>query len=303
MFFIDISAFRDDLGDALGKTVWHEVAFFESFLDRVREIRRIVLALIKTERIALDISSRRCGQADMDGIKVRQCRLPGAIDGPVRLVCHDDIKVAAGVFIVAADHGLQQANSDLLLRLDHAGFEPVVAILTEQIGDSLQRLLCELFAVDQEQYALGMTCLHQALDVLADEVSLAGARWQLDEKATLAEFQGTIHGTHGVLLVRAQFARLTLTGVVIRYFDRGKWLALSTHVYETFHVPTREEGIDDACIVVLVIPEVDQLAIGQEDERRLKLPGIGQRLLLGHIGMNGFLLGFHNCQRATPLIK
>ena len=46
-------------------------------------------------------------------------------------------------------------------------------------------------------------------------------------------------------------------------------------VDKAFQVTLREKGMHGPCIVVLVVPEVDDLTVCQEDERRADLAGIG----------------------------
>ena len=104
---------------------------------------------------------------------------------------------------VAADHGLQQADGDLLLLPNHAGLEPVAGVAGQQVLNGLDGLLGELIAVDQEENALGLAGLNQALQVEADQVGLAAARRQLDQEAALAQLDRAVERLHGFLLVGA----------------------------------------------------------------------------------------------------
>jgi hypothetical protein len=84
---------------------------------------------------------------------------------------------------------------------------------------------------------------------------------------------------------------------------RGQRLALRAHMHQPLKIPPGEKRVDDAGIVILVVPEVDQFAVGQEDEGGADLLGVRQRLLLCDIGLNGLPLGFDDGQRPAALVQ
>ena len=121
--------------------------------------------MIKLEGIALNVNGRRSGESDVEGIKVSERGLPCAVDGAVAFVHHHHVEIATGEFVVTADHGLQQADSDLFFLLDHTRLEPVAGIAGQQILNRFDGLLGQLVAIHQEQHALGLTRLHQAFEI------------------------------------------------------------------------------------------------------------------------------------------
>ena len=77
--------------------------------------------------------------------------LPCAVDGTVAFVCNDDIKIAARKLRVAADHGLEQADRDLLLLPDHAWPKPIAAVLIQDVLNGFKGLFGKLFPVRPER--------------------------------------------------------------------------------------------------------------------------------------------------------
>ena len=67
-------------------------------------------------------------------------------------------------------------------------------------------------------------------------------------------------------------------------------------------VAAREEAGDGAGVVVLVVPEVRELAVGQEDERCTERLCIGERLLLGDVGVDCVSLGLDHGKRSASLV-
>ena len=59
---------------------------------------------------------------------------------------------------------------------------------------------------------------------------------------------------------------------------------------------------DGTRVVVLVVPEVRKLAVGQEDERCTKRLRVGERLLLCDIGVDGVSLGLDHGKRTASLV-
>ena len=238
----------------------------------------------------------------MHGIETRERSLPGAVDRAVAFVGDHDVEVAGGEFVDAADHRLEQGHRDLLLLARGAGPQPIARVCGKQILDCFERLPRELVAVHQHEHAFHPSGLEEAFQVEADEVGLARSGRQLDQESTLAELQCMVEGAHGLVLVRAHGARLTLADVVLRDFDGCQRLAAGAHLDHAFQVAAREEAGDGAGVVVLVVPEVRELAVGQEDERCTERFRVGERLLLGDIGVDGVSLGLDHGQGTASAV-
>ena len=149
---VDVGPFGQELGDAGGEAVRHEVAVAKRVLDRVGDIGRARLALVEVVGVALDVAGGGRGQADVDRVEAGQRRLPRAVDRAVALVGDHDVEVACGVLVHAADHGLEQCDGDLLLLSRRAGAQPEAGIRRQDVLNRLERLQGELVAVHQEQH-------------------------------------------------------------------------------------------------------------------------------------------------------
>ena len=172
----------------------------------------------------------------------------------------------------------------------------------QDILDGVDGLLGELFPVHQEKDPLGPASIQEPFEVQAHEVGLARACRKLDQEAALPQFKGMVQCTHGLGLVRPHRAGLPLPDVVLWDFDRSQRFALPPHFHDAFQIAAREEAGDGTRVVVLVVPEVGQIAVGQEDEGCSQGLGVGQRLLLGDVGVDGVLLGFDDGQGASALV-
>ena len=280
----------------------HEIAVLKCLLDREGKIRLPVTALIELEGVPLDVGRRRGGQADVKRIEMGERGLPRAVDGAVAFVSNNHIEIAAGEFRVSADHGLEQADRDLLFLSNHARAQPVTAVLVQDVLNSFKRLLGELLSIHQEQDSLGASGLDEPLEIQANEIGLARAGGQLDQETALAQLHRMIERLHGLPLVGPHLAGLTLAEVIFGDFNRRERLAGGPHLHQSLEIATGEERIDDASVVVAVVPEINQFAIGQEDEWRADLLGIGQGLLFGSVRFNGSAFGLDDSQGATAAI-
>jgi hypothetical protein len=112
-----------------------------------------------------------------------------------------------------------------------------------------------------------------------------------------------VDGAKAVLLIVAELASLALTLVVFRNRDGGEGGALAAKITETLKIAAGEEGGDRAGVGDTVIPEVDQLAVGEKDEGSVELLGVGKRLVFGGVGVDGLLLGLNDGERAALLVE
>ena len=211
----------------------------------VDAVDHALLIRVFGDQVALEEAQRvrrRGGrQADQVCVEVLQHLAPQAVDRAVAFVGDHHVEVAAGVFLVAADHGLQQADCDLFFLLDHARLEPVAGIVGQQILNGLDGLFCELIPVDQEKDALGLAGLDQPLQVESDQVGLAATGRQFDQEAALSKLDRAVERLHGALLVGTQSTGFALTQISVRDRHRGQWLAFGTHVNQTLQVAPGEE--------------------------------------------------------------
>ena len=238
----------------------------------------------------------------MHGVEARERRLPCAVDRAVAFVGDHHVEVAGGVFVGAADHGLEQGYRDLLLLARCPGPQPVARVRGKEILDGSERLPGKLVAVHEHEHALRPTGLEETLQVKTDEVGLPGTGRQLHQKPAFAELERMVEGAHRLDLVRAHGARLALPNVVFRNFDGREGAAAGAHLDHALEVTARKEVGDRPRIVVLVVPEVGDLAVCQEDERGSERLRIRERLLLGNVRVDGVPLGFDHGEGTASLV-
>ncbi len=239
----------------------------------------------------------------MEGIEVGQRRLPRPVDGTVTFVGHHNVEVSAGELRIPTDHGLQQAYRDLLFLARHAGLQPVTPILRKEVLHRLQGLLGKLLPIHQEKNPFGAPRFNQSLQIQTGEVGLARPGGELDKKPPFPQFNGLIEGLHRLFLVGTNRPLLPLTKIVIRDRNGRHRPALLAHGHQPLQVAPGIEGVDDAGVVVGIVPEVDQFAIGQKDKRRSEPFGVRKRLLFGGIGMEGRTFGLDDRKGPSILRK
>ena len=126
------------------------------------------------------------------------------------------------------------------------------------------------------------------LQVEADQIGLAGAGRKLDQEPAFAQLDRVVEGPHRLLLVRAHRRGSRPGGRSAPGIATvASGLRRLPHLDSRSRSRREKKRVDEPGIVVLVVPEVDQLAVGQEDERRAECLGIGQGLLLRHVRVDG----------------
>ena len=85
-------------------------------------------------------------------------------------------------------------------------------------------------------------------------------------------------------------------------FHGRQHLAAIAHLHHAFQIAAREEASDLSSVVILIVPEIGQLTVSQKNERCAERLGIGQRLLLGGIWIDGVPLGLNHGEWPTALV-
>src|SRR5439155_2245507 len=124
---------------------------------------------IELECISLNVSRGSRGEPDMESVKMRERGLPRAVNGAVALVGNNHVEITTGKFRIAAGHGLEQTNCNLLFLSDHAGAQPVTAVLVHDVLNGFESLFGELLAVNQKQNSLGAASLNHPFKIKANE--------------------------------------------------------------------------------------------------------------------------------------
>ena len=121
-------------------------------------------------------------------------------------------------------------------------------------------------------------------------------------KAPPAQFQRVVQCPHRLCLVRAYGAGFALADVVFRNYGRRQGPPVIPHLDRALEVPLREEAGDGAGVVVPVVPEVRQLAVGQKNEGGVERLRVGQCLLFRNVWINGVFLCLDNRERAAAAV-
>ena len=208
-----------------------------------------------------------------------------------------------------ADDDLRMAPIIAMFFEDHGG-----VIIAEVFDEVLFGLLVELDSVNEEKDTLGVAGLEEELDDRGGDKGFTGAGGHLEQEAGVALVRAglqfahcfdliitqdaeffivRIAGTRGGVLKAGitQIVRVLRDGDEIR-FDRflrkAAWIGLEgAAVADGF---ARGELGDDLGVAVFEVPEIVNIAIGEDDEAHVLGIGVGARLLFADEGI--FLLPF-----------
>ena len=179
--------------------------------------------------------------------------------------------------------------------------------------EGFQRLVFEFQAVHEEEHAAGIAGAEEELDDGGGDERLAGAGGHFEEEAVVALGDGLLDRVDGLLLVEAEEAEAVqldeagALGFVLPCGFRGVAGALGEDdvviadgfLDEAFRVGhgllvagdgggRRKRG-DDVGVAAFEIPEVMQVAVGEDDEAAVLGLGVFARLLLAD--ERAFVLG------------
>ena len=272
------------------------------------------------------VVARRGGEAELVADEVIEHGAGVAADGAVRLVGNHQIEVGrreqALVFVVEQQR-LHGGDDDL-------GAAPVVAVFLvddglevggQQARKGLFGLVFEFEAIDQKQHPPGVAGAQVQLDDGGGGEGLAGAGGHLEQEAVPALADRPLQRMDGLELVGPQEAQLVgldvgraLGRVLPAGFRLRSWaLREDDVVVADFFVrqPRRVgrdllvadhrlrggKGGDDVGVAALQIPEVMQVAVGENDEAAVLRAGVFAGLLLADQRVLVLGLGLQHQQR------
>ncbi len=274
----------------------------------------------------------RGGQAQLVADEVVEHRAGVAADGAVGLVRDHEVEVRrrkeALVFVV---------EKQRLHRGDHDfGAAPVVAVLLVDHGLEVGRqqrrkrllgLVFQFETVHQEEHASGVAGAQEELHHRGGGERLAGARRHLEQEAVLAVPHGGLELVDGFELVGAQEAqlvgldvggalRLVLPpglGLVVRALRQDDVVVGDVFVDQALRIRRdllvagyrirRRERSDDVGIPAFQVPEVVQVAVGEDDEAAVLRSGVLAGLLLADERVIVFGFGFQDDQRKAAGVE
>ena len=243
----------------------------------------------------LKVIERRSGEAELVADEVVKDGTRIASDGAVSFVGDDEVEVGGRkellVFVVE-EQRLNSGDDDL-------GVPPVVAIffvddalvvVREDLLERLERLVFELEAVHEEEHTAGVAGTEEELDDGGGGERLAGAGGHFEEETVTTFLGGQLDGGDGLLLVRTQeakpvdldearaFAFILPSGFggVARALGEDDIVILDGFLDESFRVGSgllvtddggrRRERRDDIRIAAFEVPEIMQVAVGEDHE-------------------------------------
>ncbi len=196
---------------------------------------------------------------------------------------------------------------------DNLGAPPVVAVLLvnhglkiggEQCREGFFGLVFQFEAIHQKQHAPGISGTQEELDDGGGGECFSGAGGHLEQEAVFAFLHRLLQDMHGLQLIRpqeAQFVGLDVAGafgfvaprriglivraqgqrdvvIVDDFFDKA--LRVGCDLLVTGHRVRCGEGCNEVGIAAFQIPEIVQVAIGEDDEAAVLGFGIFARLFL-----------------------
>ena len=180
----------------------------------------------------------------------------------------------------------------------------VLIVGGEQRSEGLLGLILQFEAIHQKQDAPGVAGAQKQLDDGGGGERLAGAGGHLEQKSILAVLHGPLQGVNGLQLIGPQEAQLigldvagALRFVLPARFGRvagplgqndvvvadrflDETLRVGDHLLIAHHRIRCGERGDDVGIAAIQVPEIMQIAVGQDDEAAILRPGVFASLLL-----------------------
>ena len=214
------------------------------------------------------------------------------------LVGDDQIEIARGIVPVDVDHALQGGDGDALLVLEAApGAQHVTGVIGQVFVEGILGLFGQGDAVHQEQNAGDGIGLEQALDEGGGGAGLAGAGGHLHQQLAPAGVHFPAQGVDTFLLVVPPGNPLV--------DGHRQWVEPNLATGDAaFEIGLAEEGTDGARVgLVLIVPEQDFVAVGEEDKgHAIELFGIGPALFGGLLQIDGGPLGLHHRHGAAVAV-
>ena len=296
----------------------------------LRRVRLLLLPLLprghRPRTTALQIVARRGGQTQLVAHEIVEDRAGVAADGAVRLVGDDQVEVRGReqpLVFVGEQQGLHRGDDDL-------GAAPVVAsflvhdgreVRAEQGGEDLAGLLLQFQPVHQKQHAPRIARAQEQLDDRGRGERLARAGRHLEQEAVVAVGYRALDRADGLELIRAQKTQFVgldeagaFRGVSPRDFGRiaGPLGADDVVVVDRLvdQAPRigrdRAGGVrglgrgkrgDEVGVAALQVPEIMQVAVGEQNEAAVQRAGVFARLFLARQRIPVLGLGFQHDER------
>ena len=257
----------------------------------------------------LEVVAGRGGEAELVADEVVEDGAGVAADGAVGFVGNDQVEIGRReepLVLVVEEQRLHRGDDDFRP-------PPVVAVLLvdhrlkvggQQRREGLLGLILQFEAIHQKQHAPGIAGTEEELDDGGGGEGLAGAGGHLEQEAVFAVLHGPLQGVNGLQLIgpqETQFVGLDVAGalglvaprrfglvvralgqhdVVVADLVLDEALRVGRDLLVADHRVRRREGRNEVGVAALQVPEVVQVAVGEDDEAAVLGLGVFAGLLL-----------------------
>ncbi len=294
-----LDAFADGIGEGRAAFLRGAVPAIEKHVGAADELAFVFAHPMEFAGI------RRGGQADVDGVKMRERGAVRVVNGAMALVRDDQIKIGMAETARPKLPGnrVQRADDDLTFERFFAAEKQRGRIFAQVVVKRVLLGLPRQFnAVGQEQDAGNHGSLHPPFDEHGDGERLARAGRFLKQHPPPPGNQRVIGGFEAADLIRPRLNIFALETEVRRHGhcpDGSCQIALPVlaEIGAAFEVGLRGKTDDWPGVAVLVIPEVMLAPVAQDDERSAETDGVFLGLRLRRVGINGKSFRFDDAQR------
>jgi len=280
----------------------------------------------------LEIVARGSGEPQLVAHEVLEDRAAVTVDRAVGFVRDDQVKVGgrekAHVLVIelqrldGGDHDLRLAPVLAVFLVDHG-----LVVVFEQQDEILPGLVFELQAVDQEENAAGVAGAQEELDDRCSDERLTGAGGHFEKEAGIAigcallqgfnrrqligpqDAQAQV-GDEGGALVLVLPARVGFEGgllgdgdVILCDHFAGEGFGVGLERLAMFYRIQAGKFGDHFRVAGFTVPEVVQVAIGEDDKAYILGGGVFTRLLLAVQRGSAFALGFEDDEGEILLVQ
>ena len=280
----------------------------------------------------LQVVAGRGGEAELVADEVVEDGAGVAADGAMRFVGDHQVEVGGReelLIFVVEEQRLDGGD-------DNLGAAPVVAVLfvnddlvvvREHLGEGFLGLILEFQAIHQEEDPPGVAGAQEELDDRRRDEGLPCARGHLEQKPVLALLDRALEGGNGFHLIgpqEAQAVGLNEAGALGLILPCGLGgiagalreddvVGLNRFLDEAFGIGNglliagdgrgRRKSRDQVGIAAFKVPEVMQVAVGEDDEAAVLGSGIFAGLLLADERVLVLRFGLQDDEREAPRVE
>ena len=298
-----LDAIAQELGGVGDDFERHQIVLGNRLLQRVVGGGQFVIATKQAAGAAADHFYRGGGQADLQRIEIAEDVAIVVVDGAMRFVGDDQVKITDVEVFVVVDQALVDADINACIVLaDFVLLAENVNRLVQEVVEGIFRLLAQLFAITQKQYALAPFGIDQQFGQGNGDTGFAGAGRLHDQGAAMAVGKTLGNAREGFDLVQPP-------SDVVGHRHLGQILAIAAlEAGAVLQGIARIEAVDLPWrITAGIVPYPDVVAVGVENHRPLAVHffqavGVIFGLLLADARILEGFLGLDHGQRLAVVV-